>query len=84
MRWSQKLPLPESHGKGSNDLVLLESCEGVEEDVVANSNGLKVSVETVPRPSVVLVCASRNCSFTGSFCSNGVSHELISLGSGAI
>ncbi len=84
MRWSQKLPLPESHGKGSDDLVSLGSGEGVEEDVVANSYGLKVSGEMVPRQSVVLVCASRNCSFTGSFCSNEVSHELISLGSGAI
>jgi hypothetical protein len=84
MRWSQKLPLPESHGKGSIDLVSLGSCEGVKEDVVANSNGLKVSGEMVPRPSVVLVCASRNCSFMGSFCSNKVSHKLILLGSGAI
>ncbi len=65
-------------------LVLLGSCEGVEEDVVANSDGLKVSGEMVPRPSVVLVCASRNCSFTGSFCSNEVSHKLFSLDSGAI
>ncbi len=38
----------------------------------------------VNRPSVVLVCASRNCSFTGSLCSNEVSHELILLGSGTI
>ncbi len=84
MRWFQKSPLPESHGKGSDDLALLGSCEGVEKDVVANSDGLKVSGETVPRPSVVLVCASHNCSFMGSFCSNEVSHELILLGSGAI
>ncbi len=84
MRWSQKLPLLESHGKSSDDLVSLGSGEGVEKDIVANSDGLKVSGETVPRPSVVLVCASHNCSFTGSFCSNEVSHELISLGSGAI
>jgi hypothetical protein len=84
MRWSQKLSLPESHGKGSNDLVSLGSCEGVEEDVVTNSNGLEVSGEKVPRLSMVLVCASHNCSFTGSFCSNKVSHELILLGIGAI
>jgi hypothetical protein len=78
------MSLSESHGKGSNDLVSLGSGEGVEEDVVAGSNGLKIPGETVPRLSVVLVCASRNCSFTGSFCSNKVSHELILLGSSAI
>jgi hypothetical protein len=60
------------------------SCEGVKEDIVAESDGLEVLGETSPRPSLVLVCASRNCSFTGSFCSNDVSHELISLGSGAM
>ena len=65
-------------------LFLLGSCEGVEEDVVADSDGLEVSGEASPRPSLVLVCASRNCSLTGSFCSNEVSHELISLGSGAM
>ncbi len=84
MSWSQKMSLPESHGKGFNDLVLLGSGEGVKEDVVADSNGLEIPGEMVPRPSVVLVCASRNCSFTGSFCSNEVSHKLILLGSGAI
>jgi hypothetical protein len=84
MRWSQKLPLLESHGKDSDDLVSLGSGEGVKEDVVANSDGLEVSGETVPQPSMVLVCASHNCSFTGSFCSNKVSHKLILLGSGAI
>jgi hypothetical protein len=84
MSWSQKASLPESHGKGSNDLISLGSGEGVEEDVVADSNGLKIPRETVPRLSMVLMCASHNCSFTGSFCSNEVSHKLILLGSGAI
>ncbi len=84
MRWSRKSSFTESHGKGIDDLVSLESCEGVEEDVVADSDGLEVSGEASPRPSLVLVCASRNCSLTGSFCSNEVSHELILLGSGAI
>jgi hypothetical protein len=76
IRWSQKSPFTESHGKGTDDLVSLGSCEGVKEDVVANSDGLEVSREASPRPSLVLVCASRNCSLTGSFCSNEVSHEL--------
>ncbi len=80
MSWSQKLSLPESNGKSSNDLVSLRSCEGVEKDVVANANGFKIPGETVPQLSVVLVCASCNCSFTGSFCSNEVSHKLILLG----
>jgi hypothetical protein len=80
----QKLPFTKSHGKGTDDLVLLGSCEGVKEDVVADSNGLEVLGKASPRPSLVLVCASRNCSLTGSFCSNKVSHKLISLGSGAM
>jgi hypothetical protein len=79
-----KSPFTESHGKGTNDLVLLGTCEGVKEDVVANSDGLEVLGEASPRPSLVLVCASRNCSLTGSFCSNEVSHVLILLGSGAM
>jgi hypothetical protein len=48
MSWSQKSSLPESHGKGANDLVLLGSCEGVEEDIVADTNGSKVLGEMVP------------------------------------
>ncbi len=84
MRWSQKSSFTESHGKGTNDLVSLGSCEGVQEDVVADSDGLKVSGEAWPQPSLDLVCASRNCSLTGSFCSNKVSHELILFGSGAM
>ena len=67
-----------------NDLVSLRSCEGIEEEVVADSNGFKILGEAVPQPSLVLVCASRNCSFTGSFSSNKVNHELILLGSGTI
>jgi hypothetical protein len=47
-------------------------------------DGIEVLGEAIPRPSVVLVCASCNCSFTGSFSSNEVSHELISLGSGTM
>jgi hypothetical protein len=84
MRWSQKSPFTESHGKGTDDLVSLGSCEGVEEDVVADSNGLEVLGKALPRPSLVLVCASRNCSLMGSFCSNEASHELILLGSSAM
>ncbi len=48
MRWSQKLPFTENHGKGTNDLVSLGSCEGVEEDVMAYSGGLEVSGEALP------------------------------------
>ncbi len=84
MSWSQKLSLPESHGKCSNDLVSLRSHEAIEEDVMADANGFEIPGETVPQLSVVLVCASRNCSFTGSFCSNEVSHKLILLGNGTI
>ena len=84
LRLSQKLPFTESHGKGTDDLVSLGSCEGAKENVVADSNGLEVSGEALPRLSLVLVCASRNCSLAGSFCSNEVGHELISLGSGAM
>ncbi len=84
MSWSQKLSLPESHGKGANDLVLLGFFEEVKKDIMANTDGSKVLGEMVPCPSVVLVCASRNCSFMGSFSSNKVSHELILLGSGSI
>ncbi len=84
MSWSQKSPLPESHGKSSDDIVSLRSRKGVKEDVVANTNGFEIPGEMVPLPSVVLVCASRNCSFTGSFCSNKVSHKLILLGNGTI
>ena len=47
-------------------------------------DGGEVLVEPSPRPSLVLVCASRNCSFTGSFSSNEINHELISLGNGTI
>ena len=81
MSLSRVSSLPESHGKGSNDFVPLGSGEGLEVHVVAESNGGEVHGESLPRPSLVLVCASRNCSFTGSFCSNEVSHKLISLGS---
>ncbi len=80
MSCCQKLSLPESHGKGANDLVLFGSCERVEEDIVANADGSEVLGELLPQPSVVLVCASCNCSFPGNFCSNKVSHELILLG----
>jgi hypothetical protein len=60
MSWSRKLSLLESHGKSSDDLVSLRSREGVEEDVVADADGFEIPGETVPRPSVLLVCASRN------------------------
>jgi hypothetical protein len=60
----------ESQGKGANDLVLLGSGDEVKENVVAESDGIKVSGEASPRPSLVLMCASRNCSFTGCFCNN--------------
>ncbi len=75
-----KFSLPESHGKRANDLVSSGSCEGVEEDFVANANGSKVLGELLPQQSMVLMCVSCNCSFTGSFCSNEVSHKLILLG----
>jgi hypothetical protein len=78
------LSLPESHVKSSDDLVLLRSSKRVKEDVVADADGFEIPGETVPRPSVVLVCASCNCSFMGSFCSNKVSHKLILLGNGTI
>jgi hypothetical protein len=68
--WSQKLPLSESHDKGSDDPVSLRSCEGVKEDVIADADGSKVFGEPVPQLSVVLVCASCNCSFAGSFSRN--------------
>ncbi len=84
MSWSRKSSLTESHGKSSNDLVLLRSREGVKEDAVADAVGFEIPGETVPGPSVVLVCASRNYSFTGSFCSNKVSHKLILLGNDTI
>ncbi len=74
----------ESQGKGPNDLVLLGSGKGVKEDIMAESDGLEVSREALPQLSLVLVCASRNCSFTRNFCSNKVSHELILLGSSAM
>ena len=48
MSFCQKLSLLESHGKGANDLVLLGSCEGVKEDVVADANGSKVLGELLP------------------------------------
>jgi hypothetical protein len=79
MSFFQKLSLPESHGKSTKDFVSLGSCEGVEEEVEANANGSKVLGESLPQPVVVCVCASHNCSFTGSFCSNKISHALISL-----
>jgi hypothetical protein len=47
MSWSQKLSLLESHGKGSDDLVLLRSHEGVKEDIIADANGSKVLGESV-------------------------------------
>ena len=51
---------------------------------MADANGYEVLGESVPQRSVVLVCASRNCSFMGSLFSNEVIHELISLGSATI
>ncbi len=51
---------------------------------MADADDSEVLGESVPRLSLVLVCTSRNCSFTGSLCSNEVSHELILLGSGTI
>ena len=67
-----------------DDLVLLRSCEGIKEDVLANSAGIETLGEAVPQPSLIPVCASRNCSFMGSFSSNKVNHELILLDSGTI
>ncbi len=84
MSFARISSLPESHGKGSDELVPLGSGEGLEVHVVAESDGGEVHGELSPRPSLVLVCVSRNCSFTGSFLSNEVSHELILLGSGAM
>ena len=52
--------------------------------VVAESDGVEIHGELSPRPSLVVMCASRNCSFTGSFCSNKVGHELILLGSSTL
>jgi hypothetical protein len=51
---------------------------------VDDANGSEVLGELVPQPGMVLVCASPKCSFTGSLCSDEVSHELILLGSGTI
>ncbi len=76
--------MPDSHGKDTNDFVALGSCEGVKEDILTETNGAKVLSEVVPQPNVVLVCASCNFSFTGSFCSDEISHELILLGRGTI
>ncbi len=45
--------------------------------IVTEANGAKILGEAVPQLSVVLVCAPRNCSFTGNFCSNEISHKLI-------
>ncbi len=63
---------------------MLGSCEEVKEDVMTEANGAEVLGETVPRPSMILVCASRNCSFMGSFCSDEISHKLILFGRGTI
>ncbi len=62
-----KCYLSDSHGRGVNDLIAVGSCEGVEEDVVAETNnGCEVLSKSIP-----------TCSFTGIFSSNEVSHELI-------
>jgi len=81
MRFVRKPSFPHSHGKASDDLVSLGTGERVEESVVGEADGVEVEAEAFPRPRSVVVCASRNCSFTGSFSSDEVSHELISLGS---
>ena len=65
-----KVYLSDSHGRGVNDLIAVGSCEGVEEDVVAETNGCEVLSKSIP-----------TCSFTGIFSSNEVSHELILFGS---
>jgi hypothetical protein len=64
--------------------VWLGLCDGIKEDVVTKANGCMELGEAVSQPSVILVCASRNCSFTSSFFSNKISQELILLGRGAI
>ena len=51
---------------------------------MADLDGFEILGEAVPGLSLVFVCASRNCSFTGSSISNKVDHELILLGSGTI
>jgi hypothetical protein len=78
------LSLLENHGTGANDLVLLGSHEGVEEDIVADTDGSEELGKTVPHSSMFVMCASCNYSITGSFSSNNVSHELILLGSSAL
>jgi hypothetical protein len=40
--------LPDNHGKGANDFVVLGSCEEVKEDVVTEANGAEVLGEAVP------------------------------------
>jgi len=48
MSCRRKASFPESHCKGSDDLVSLGSCKGVKENVVAESDASKVLGETVP------------------------------------
>ena len=80
-----KSPLAESHhGKGPHEAFLSSLRELVEEMSLLEPSGVAPLGPAAPRPSLVLVCLSCNCIFTGSLCSKEVSQETILLGNGAI
>ncbi len=62
---------------------LLMWCKRFKEEVVV-SNELVIFPSSFPCPSLLLVCSSLYCGFTGNLSSNAVSHEVISLGRGRI
>ena len=82
--WSRKSPLTQSHGERAKKSVPAASPEAVKEHIVGDSNRSAPLNPSSPRPSLILVCLSRNCSFTGSLRSSEVSQETISFGTGRI
>lgn len=84
MRRSRKAALSKGNCEGTEDFDSVGSVEVVEPDVVGDTDGLGVLFPPPERPISVLERLSRNCSLTLSLCSNEVSHETISGGSGAI
>ncbi len=62
--------------KGTDEEASLASVEPVEEGVVGKANQFKTFNPSSVRPSLVFVCCSHNCSFTGSCSSNEVSHNF--------
>lgn len=84
MRRSRKAALSKGNCEGTEDFDSVGSVEVVEPDVVGDTDGLGVLLPPPERPISVLERLSRNCSLTLSLCSNEVSHETISGGSGAI